>query len=274
MGDREVYVLADLAYCAPAESLSQWNATGATLGAARLDVFLNACTVADGRVLCGDDRADLGLHDTVDIALGAYHGCALDTAGTVRCWGQNDWGQLGIGVSGGRVDTPVPIRSQALYIDIDASHNRTCGVRDTGTIDCWGLRPGAGAFHGNARAASLLSELPVSSTEIADAVRVEVGERHECALTKQGKVHRWGFNEHGSLGPAFPDEGPLTDAPLEASYEQLPAIHQLATVSLATCAADSSGGVWVWGSVDSNDVVDPQRFEPAAVTRVLEVGGD
>ena len=37
------------------------------------------------------------IHSPVDIAVGKYHTCVVNSAGEIECWGQNDFGQLGRG---------------------------------------------------------------------------------------------------------------------------------------------------------------------------------
>ncbi len=43
------------------------------------------------------DFLTLSVYSTISIALGYYHTCAIVTGGVVKCWGRNDYGQLGIG---------------------------------------------------------------------------------------------------------------------------------------------------------------------------------
>ena len=41
-------------------------------------------------------------YSAVTIALGQYYTCVIVTTGGVKCWGNNDYGQLGIGDSSQR----------------------------------------------------------------------------------------------------------------------------------------------------------------------------
>lgn len=77
----------------------------------------HTCASIEGRVSCWgtNDYGQLGTGDTqavsnaaeartvnlsspaISIAAGSYHTCALERSGSVRCWGWNNLGQLGIG---------------------------------------------------------------------------------------------------------------------------------------------------------------------------------
>jgi alpha-tubulin suppressor-like RCC1 family protein len=40
-----------------------------------------------------------GVTSVLDVAVGHYHTCALQTGGVLRCWGANSDGQLGNGIN-------------------------------------------------------------------------------------------------------------------------------------------------------------------------------
>jgi len=64
--------------------------------------------LGEGRAVDRDTPVDVvGLTKGVKgIAVGAHHSCALTTAGTVKCWGDNSQGQLGNGTN---TDSPLPV---------------------------------------------------------------------------------------------------------------------------------------------------------------------
>jgi hypothetical protein len=65
------------------------------------------------------------------------HTCALLTGGTVKCWGNNGTGQLGIGsTSDAYIPTAVDGITSATQLIAGASH--TCALLAGGTIKCWG----------------------------------------------------------------------------------------------------------------------------------------
>lgn len=77
----------------------------------------------------------------VAISGSGFHACALMSAGTVKCWGYNQYGQLGNGRSGYTEKSTVPVDVVGLPPDvraIGAGFGSSCAVTRNGRIFCWG----------------------------------------------------------------------------------------------------------------------------------------
>lgn len=78
----------------------------------------------------------------VSVAAGNSHTCALLSDGTARCWGSNDFGQLGTGNFSPQL-IPMPVvddigRTQENITAISAGAIHTCAVIDNSQVKCWG----------------------------------------------------------------------------------------------------------------------------------------
>ena len=106
----------------------------------------------------GDDTTNrpapvnvVGLESGVqDITAGDMHTCAI-VAGGVRCWGDNRYGQLGVG-STESYTTPVQVVALPVASRTSTLAARTCAVTAAGGLKCWG-RNASGQL-GNRSAAS------------------------------------------------------------------------------------------------------------------------
>ena len=145
-----------------------------------------------------------GVAGATAVSLGSAYACALTTEGGVLCWGQNIYGQLGIGT----VDKPfsplphtVPHEVAGLQdgiIAIDAGQTSTCALTKAGRVDCWGTATGD--------AAKILSSIPLEVTALTDrATAISVGS-FACALMSGGQVECWGTRGNGLLGNGTTDE--------------------------------------------------------------------
>ena len=84
-----------------------------------------------------------GLSRVTMLAVGGSHACALLSDRTARCWGDNQYGQLGDGTTQQR-PTPVAVEAPngsgpwSNLVDLQSGVDFTCAVDTTGKVWCWG----------------------------------------------------------------------------------------------------------------------------------------
>jgi alpha-tubulin suppressor-like RCC1 family protein len=97
---------------------------------------------------------------TADVSLGMNHGCALSTAGGLRCWGVGTDGQLGSG-SPTNSATPVEVLSLSAGVrSVAGGLAHTCAVTAAGRVKCWGR--GSSGQLGNGSLTSSANPVDVS----------------------------------------------------------------------------------------------------------------
>ena len=75
--------------------------------------------------------------DTIAASNAAYHTCVTAGASTLKCWGDNSNGQLGVGVIGGQYATPQTV-NVAGVTQVAVDYRHTCAI-GSGGLFCWGL---------------------------------------------------------------------------------------------------------------------------------------
>jgi alpha-tubulin suppressor-like RCC1 family protein len=128
------------------------------------------------------------------LTAGGDHTCAVDTTGSVWCWGRNESGQLGDGTFGLRSSPRQVTMLGTPALDLAAAGGNTCARTNLGPR-CWGdnLYGQLGDGTTASRAA------PTAVQGLAAGALPVPGDGHACALSN-GEVYCWGDNAFGQLG--------------------------------------------------------------------------
>lgn len=196
-------------------------------------------------------NVDLGASATA-IAAGGLHTCALLQDGSVKCWGNNGSGQLGIGDNSNR-ENPVAVPLGGTATAIAAGYRHTCAVLTGGTLKCWGEN-GSGQLglddldprgdDASDPAISAMAPIAVG----ANVTAVAAGGNHTCAVLTGGALKCWGNNTFGQLGVGDAEErgGAAGDMAALPAVDLAPVSH-IAAGMQHTCARLQDGTVKCWG---------------------------
>jgi alpha-tubulin suppressor-like RCC1 family protein len=154
---------------------------------------------------------DIGVGRTaLAIAADGYTVCVLRDNGTVKCWGNNSNGQVGIdstawsiGCSAAEVGDAGIVSMGAgdvTAIDVGAAH--ACALRSNGEVKCWGHNGSGQLGVGNTTELRVPSAaLSLGSGFVPRAIAL--GGYHTCAISNQNRVKCWGEGSTGQLMNGF-----------------------------------------------------------------------
>jgi alpha-tubulin suppressor-like RCC1 family protein len=189
------------------------------------------------------------------IAAGSKHTCAL-AAGEVWCWGDNTFGQLGLGTSGATTGGPTPHRvpdlSGILLIAAGGSHS--CAA-DASQTYCWGRGDSGQLGDGSTSAAP--QPTPKAVPGFAGAIGLAAGDAHTCAFNTSG-VFCWGANSAGQLGTGSATN-PIASPPASAILDN---VSFLGLGANHTCAG-RSGSLMCWGANSAKQIDTSGRDQPS-----------
>uniref|UniRef100_A0A8V0ZK21 HECT-type E3 ubiquitin transferase n=1 Tax=Gallus gallus TaxID=9031 RepID=A0A8V0ZK21_CHICK len=136
----------------------------------------------------------------VQVACGYYHSLALSKGSEVFSWGQNKYGQLGLGYEYKKQNSPHVIKSLLgiPFAQIAAGGAHSFVLTLSGAIFGWGRNKFGqlGLNDDNDRYVPTL----LKSLRTQKVVHICCGEDHTAALTKEGGVFTFGAGGYGQLG--------------------------------------------------------------------------
>jgi alpha-tubulin suppressor-like RCC1 family protein len=208
------------------------------------------------------------------IAVGGDHSCAITAAGGVKCWGNNEYGQLG---NDSDVATNLAVDVMGIASGataIAAGHRHTCAIV-SGGLRCWGSNVD-GELGNNS---TDTSRTPVAVMGLASGVtQVTAGRFTTCAIAN-GAAKCWGNNDAGQVGNGVSSGvgGGGDDPHVPAQVMGLTSgVTQISTADQLTCAV-VSGATRCWGAngygnLGNNSEGAFESFVPVGVTGLTSGG--
>jgi alpha-tubulin suppressor-like RCC1 family protein len=205
------------------------------------------------------------------VSANGNHTCARLIDGTVKCWGENNYGQLGLGDTVNRGDNtaaghqmgsqlaPVALGTGRYAVALSVGYWHSCAVLDDGTVKCWGDNQ-----YGQLGLGSSVATVGGQSGQMGDSlsavnlgsslkvVQVAAGYAHTCVLLQEGAIKCWGYNGEGQLGLGDTVNRGLSASDMGSNLASLdlggwPA-SQISAGTDHTCAVLGNGSTKCWGN--------------------------
>lgn len=207
-----------------------------------------------------------GLSEVTALAAGANFSLALLGNGTVKAWGGDGAGQLGIGGSETEHGTPVQVSDLSGVQAIAAGGTHALALMSDGTVMIWGSGGGAD------------SRTPVAVAGLEHVRAIAAGGDSSYALLDDGTVRAWGSDQVGQLGTGDP-----ADHETPEPVQDLTDVSAISADENAAGAVLEDGSVMTWGRNQDGQLGDGsfeyQSEVPVEVSglhdaRALAVGGE
>ena len=174
-------------------------------------------------------------------SLGNNHSAAIASDGSLYTWGgKNTDGKLGLGDNTDRyTPTKVPGLSGVITVSLGDSHS--AAVTSDGSLYTWGNNKHGQLGLGDSGNGTERNK-PTKVTTLSNVAAICLGSDHSAAITTDGSLYTWGWNNYGQLG--------LGDKTDRITPVKVPGLSGVVAASLSLyngAAITSDGSLYVWG---------------------------
>jgi hypothetical protein len=247
---------------------------------------VNTAALTTGTTLVWGDIANFGAsiptpvngsaNQFTALATANQFACGIRADGTVWCWGNNFFGEIGPGEPvGDAAGTPVQVPLPAAATMIAAGNAHACAyipgpgaAYSEQAVYCWGSN--VSGQLGNGTNTSTSTPVQVSGiTGVNIPIRALVaGSSSMMALLGDGHFFAWGANGVGQLGT-----GDTTDANTAQYVTTDSTAVAIAGGAGHTCTLHADGTVWCWGLNEFGELGDGTQVTRSTPAKVVGLSG-
>jgi alpha-tubulin suppressor-like RCC1 family protein len=206
----------------------------------------------------------------VALSANTWHTCAIIDGGSLQCWGDNAFGELGTHAGDISPNNPVAVEPVTVPLaqpvtDISLGLDHTCARLADSSVWCWGHNG-----YGQSGGAIAVPEQAPLAVITQGATGVSSGAFHTCARMDDTSVQCWGSNSLEQLGVLASDVA-LTSTPVIAIAS---GAANVSAGGIFTCSTTMDGDVRCWGSDLEGALGDGVRGGYSATPRKVLASSD
>ena len=188
------------------------------------------------------------------VSAGGYHSAAIDTNGSLWCWGWNKYGQLGNGTTEDQ-STPIKIMDDVVAVSTGTYH--TFAIKTDGTLWGWG----SNTYYELGNGTDVDSTVPVKIMDnVFDA---SAGNSFSAIIKDDNSLWTWGYNYSGQLGNSSTNDGISPQQILEDVIDVSTGSNHMAAVTI-------DGTLWAWGYNDYGQLGDGTGISRKSPQKIMD----
>jgi alpha-tubulin suppressor-like RCC1 family protein len=208
------------------------------------------------------------------VVAGDTHTCARLTDGSVTCWGDNRFGQLGAGDRAPHARARVAldgVNIAKVFLpagDGDITSDRAvfaCAITTDNTLYSWGDNRFGQLGTGDSDTRPAPAKIDTLSGQVSRATN---GAGHSCLQTADGTLYCWGRNNAGQLGT-----GDTTSHPTPTKIDIPISVDRLSAGGSFTCARGGDSSLWCFGANEHGQLGIGNTMQQPKPTNVEPLAG-
>ncbi len=177
----------------------------------------------------------------------AEHKCAVLRNGKLLCWGENKYGQLGLGTTSSEEYLPLTVTGVTDAVDVAVGLDHTCILRTGGAVQCWGANDKGQLGDGTTtNRTTPVDVLNLAGTgPLTGVTSISLGAGFTCAVVNSTALC-WG------LDFVLSDYTNTYSHTLPLAVSGVSGVADVAVGEGFACVLTNAGKVQCWGNGNSN----------------------